>query len=323
MIMNNILLVEKNNINENDKPLSKLFLKNRIYLDNVQVENSLCYEEMLEIFLRENQFKFPDDEVFNQRVNAKMLFEIVYEFFKQLDDELFSNFISLFINKDKNIIFAANNPIKDFVGITYLNNDNIKIKMTRSKTIEDIFTLVHEYGHALNMKKNPKLYNNEARTHFEEIESIFLELILCDYLVNNGFNKDDINEVKKIIIENLINEAKDLYFKYNINRFIHVEQIKNIDNHFFKLLYQNKNITKDELRKVYSSSYEDVTKYVISSLFALELYDKYQINKEKTIEDYKNIISLDLYTHLDYLDAIESKLIVPNESDTFIRTLKK
>ena len=46
-------------------------------------------------------------------------------------------------------------------------------------------------------------------------------------------------------------------------------------------------------------------------------------NKEKTIEDYKNIISLDLYTHLDYLDAIESKLIVPNESDTFIRTLKK
>lgn len=195
--------------------------------------------------------------------------------------------------------------------------------MTRSKTIEDIFTLVHEYGHALNMKKNPKLYNNEARTHFEEIESIFLELILCDYLVNNGFNKDDINEVKKIIIENLINEAKDLYFKYNINRFIHVEQIKNIDNHFFKLLYQNKNITKDELRKVYSSSYEDVTKYVISSLYALELYDKYQINKEKTIEDYKNIISLDLYTHLDYLDAIESKLIVPNESDTFIRTLKK
>ena len=167
------------------------------------------------------------------------------------------------------------------------------------------------------------LYNNEARTHFEEIESIFLELILCDYLVNNGFNKDDINEVKKIIIENLINEAKDLYFKYNINRFIHVEQIKNIDNHFFKLLYQNKNITKDELRKVYSSSYEDVTKYVISSLYALELYDKYQINKEKTIEDYKNIISLDLYTHLDYLDAIESKLIVPNESDTFIRTLKK
>lgn len=321
--MNNILLVEKNNINENDKPLSKLFLKNRIYLDNVQVENSLCYEEMLEIFLRENQFKFPDDEVFNQRVNAKMLFEIVYEFFKQLDDELFSNFISLFINKDKNIIFVANNPIKDFVGITYLNNDNIKIKMTRSKTIEDIFTLVHEYGHALNMKKNPKLYNNEARTHFEEIESIFLELILCDYLVNNGFNKDDINEVKKIIIENLINEAKDLYFKYNINRFIHVEQIKNIDNHFFKLLYQKKNITKEELRKVYSSSYEDVTKYVISSLFALELYDKYQINKEKTIEDYKNIISLDLYTHLDYLDAIESKLIVPNESDTFIRTLKK
>ena len=298
MTMNNINIVEKKD-NENDKRISKFFLRNKIYLDNIKVENSLYYEEFLSTFLKENNYNSYQLEFFNQRVNAKLLFETVYEFFKQLDDELFINFISLFINKDK----------------------NIKIKMNRSKTIEDIFTLVHEYGHALNMKKNPKLYNNEARTHFEEIESIFLELILCDYLVNNGFNKDDINEVKKIIIENLINEAKDLYFKYNI--FIHVEQIKNIDNHFFKLLYQNKNITKDELRKVYSSSYEDVTKYVISSLYALELYDKYQINKEKTIEDYKNIISLDLYTHLDYLDAIESKLIVPNESDTFIRTLKK
>lgn len=322
MTMNNINIVEKKD-DENDKHIFRFFLRNKIYLDNIKVENSLYYEEFLSTFLKENNYNSYQLEFFNQRVNAKLLFETVYEFFKQLDDELFSNFFSLFINKDKNIIFAANNPIKDFVGITYLNNDNIKIKMTRSKTIEDIFTLVHEYGHALNMKKNPKLYNNEARTHFEEIESIFLELILCDYLVNNGFNKDDINEVKKIIIENLINEAKELYFKYNINRFIHVEQIKNIDNHFFKLLYQKKNITKDELRKVYSSSYEDVTKYVISSLFALELYDKYQINKEKTIEDYKNIISLDLYTHLDYLDAIESKLIVPNESDTFIRTLKK
>ena len=310
MTMNNINIVEKKD-NENDKHISKFFLRNKIYLDNIKVENSLYYEEFLGTFLKENNYNSYQLKFFNQRVNAKLLFETVYEFFKQLDDELFSNFFSLFIDKDKNIIFVANNPIKNFVGITYLNNNNIKIKMTRSKTIEDIFTLVHEYGHALNMKKNPKLYNNEARTHFEEIESIFLELILCDYLVNNGFNKDDINEVK------------DLYFKYNINRFIHVEQIKNIDNLFFKLLYQNKNITKDELRKVYSSSYEDVTKYVISSLYALELYDKYQINKEKTIEDYKNIISLDLYTHLDYLDAIESKLIVPNESDTFIRTLKK
>ena len=80
-------------------------------------------------FLKENNYNSYQLEFFNQRVNAKLLFETVYEFFKQLDDELFSNFISLFIDKDKNIIFAPNNPIKNFVGITYLNNDNIKIKI--------------------------------------------------------------------------------------------------------------------------------------------------------------------------------------------------
>ena len=38
---------------------------------------------------------------------------------------------------------------------------------------------------------------------------------------------------------------------------------------------------------------------------------------------YKEITNLDLYTNMDYIDVMESKLIVPNESDTFIRTLKK
>ena len=126
MTMNNINIVEKKD-NENDKHISKFFLRNKIYLDNIKVENSLYYEEFLSTFLKENNYNSYQLEFFNQRVNAKLLFETVYEFFKQLDDELFSNFISLFINKDKNIIFAANNPIKDFVGITYLNNDNIKM----------------------------------------------------------------------------------------------------------------------------------------------------------------------------------------------------
>lgn len=156
MTMNNINIVEKKD-NENDKRISKFFLRNKIYLDNIKVENSLYYEEFLSTFLKENNYNSYQLEFFNQRVNAKLLFETAYEFFKQLDDELFNNFISLFINKDKNIIFVANNPIKNFVGITYLNNNNnIKIKMNRSKTIEDIFTLVHEYGHALNMKKKSK-----------------------------------------------------------------------------------------------------------------------------------------------------------------------
>lgn len=142
MTMNNINIVEKKD-NENDKHISKFFLRNKIYLDNIKVENSLYYEEFLSTFLKENNYNSYQLEFFNQRVNAKLLFETVYEFFKQLDDELFSNFFSLFIDKDKNIIFVANNPIKNFVGITYLNNNNnIKIKMTRSKTIEDIFTLV-------------------------------------------------------------------------------------------------------------------------------------------------------------------------------------
>ena len=99
MTMNNINIVEKKD-NENDKRISKFFLRNKIYLDNIKVENSLYYEEFLSTFLKENNYNSYQLEFFNQRVNAKLLFETVYEFFKQLDDELFSNFISLFINNN-------------------------------------------------------------------------------------------------------------------------------------------------------------------------------------------------------------------------------
>lgn len=323
MIMNNILLVEKNNINENDKPLSKLFLKNRIYLDNLQVENSLCYEDMLTTFLRENKFKFSDDEVFNQRVNVKMLFEIVYEFFRNLDSEMFTDFFNLFANNKKNLIFVPVSPTKSCVGITYQRKDDVVIKMNRYKTIKDIFTLVHEYGHAINMKKNPDSYYDPVHQNFEEIESVFLELILCDYLEKQGFDKEDIDTMKIQIIEDLTSDVENVYFKYKINKFMHEEQIKNIDSNFFKELYQKRNITKEELRKVYKCSFEEIIKYVISTFYSLELYDLFLHNKDLALKYYKEIISLKLCSISDYIDVMESKFIVPNESDAFIRPLKK
>lgn len=319
----NINIIEKRN-NSEDKPISKLFLKNKINNDNIKVENSFCYEEMLAIFLSETKhLKLSNENFFSQSVNAKLLFDTVYDFFKDLDDELFHTFCSLFINKDKNVIFIPNNPLQNNNGVTYLNKNNISIKIFRYKTIEDIFTLVHEYGHAINMKKHPNLYNNNVRNDFEEIESIFLELILCDFLENYGFDKVDVQEVRKQIVENLIDDTNDLYFKYQINKFIHQQGIKNIDNEFYRELYRIKNISKSLLREKYRYSFDDLAKYVIGTLYSFELYDRFQLNKSKTISMYKEITNLDLYTNMDYIDVMESKLIVPNESDAFIRTLKK
>lgn len=319
----NINIIEKRN-NSEDKPISKLFLKNKIYSDNIKIENSFCYEEMLTLFLSEAKYlKLTNENFFSQRVNAKLLFDTVYDFFKNLDDELFRTFYSLFINKDKNVIFIPNNPLQNNNGVTYLNKNNISIKIFRYKTIEDIFTLVHEYGHAINMKKHPNLYNNNVRNDFEEIESIFLELILCDFLENYGFDKADVHEVRKQIVENLIADTNDLYFKYQINKFIHQQGIKNIDNEFYRELYRIKNISKSLLREKYRYSFDDLAKYVIGTLYSFELYDRFQLNKSKTISMYKEITNLDLYTNMDYIDVMESKLIVPNESDAFIRTLKK
>ena len=123
MTMNNINIVEKKD-NENDKHISKLFLRNKIYLDNIKVENSLYYEEFLSTFLKENNYNSYQFEFFNQRVNAKLLFETVYEFFKQLDDELFSNFISLFIDKDKMLFQGQlNKHHKDHMHINHLLNN--------------------------------------------------------------------------------------------------------------------------------------------------------------------------------------------------------
>ena len=63
--------------------------------------------------------------------------------------------------------------------------------------------------------------------------------------------------------------------------------------------------------------------YVISSLYAMELYDIYANNKEKALELYKKIITLDYSTYEDFINELSCLYIYPNETDTFIRTLKK
>lgn len=298
-------------------------LKNKIYKDNIEVENCLYYEEIIEQFLSENKLKFDNLYFFKEKVNENDLFTIVYDYFKTLDKDIFSQFYSLFLDRTKNIIFTSKCILKDYVGITYESKEDIIIKMKRQKTIEDIFTLVHEYGHAIILKNHPEYMQNYAKDHFSEIESIFLELLLYDYLESINFNNDDIKTMKNIFVKDLNNNISELDIKYKINRLFHIYSAKCVNKEIIKYILDRFNISKEKLSSIYFSPFSLQIKYVLGSLYSFELYDIYKYNKDKAFEDYKYITNLNLPTHTDYIDAIESKLIVPNESDSFIRTLKK
>ena len=74
---------------------------------------------------------------------------------------------------------------------------------------------------------------------------------------------------------------------------------------------------------MYSSPVEIDILYVISSLYAMELYDIYLKNKEKALDLYKQIIKLDYPSNEEFVNELSNLSIYPNKTDTFIRTLKK
>lgn len=74
----------------------------------------------------------------------------------------------MFKVRSNNVIFTKKD-LKDIEGFTSIKG-NIYITVNQKNTIEDVYTLVHEYGHALSMISNTE----KDRIHYyREIESKF------------------------------------------------------------------------------------------------------------------------------------------------------
>ena len=281
--------------------ISQSSIANKLRLLNLpkEVQEALLYNKISERHARSllslNDSKLQID-LLNRIIKEKLTV-------KQTEEE-----ISKILNENNN--FSIDNPSE----IKENNFESVKpVQEFLNIDIPEVISINQETTDE--KKSKPEIKNIEVDSlSINPFQENFMDKIK----EINEISSQDISEVmedkiEKLEFENKIKNKNDL----NLNDTQDINN-SNLENKIVNKISLHKVIEK--IRNCVNDLNVDNEKITVSEA---DLYDKYQINKEKTIEDYKNIISLDLYTHLDYLDAIESKLIVPNESDTFIRTLKK
>ncbi|MGN1378840.1 MAG: hypothetical protein ACI4XR_00340 [Bacilli bacterium] len=300
-------------------------LKKRIIEDNETINQINIFKNMISSFT--NKDIIGNEEIFNfsynTKVNTKDLFELTFDFYKKQDKRIFEIFEKFFNDRQNNVFFTSTPINNDFDGATFQFSgiDKVFIHINSHEDIRDVPLLIHEYGHAIAFYLNG--FDNIKYNSFEpfsEIESIFFEILSFDYL--DSIHLDDIDSYnkRKSYLVNLFCNAAIIENKFLIYNFIHTILNDKINYRAIKKEYY---INKSDLKNIYSSSIETKLKYVISSLYAMELYDIYLKNPDKAFNLYKKIITLNYPTYEEYINELSNLYLFPNETDTFIRTLKK
>ena len=298
-------------------------LNEQIEKENFYLNNNFIYEEMINSFLDNNEQVHNKKTKYNEHLNEDDLFTLTYDFFKNLDSDIFKTFTILFNNKENNISFIKDKINSRYIGYTkkYPNNF-IKIEMIKNNNITDLYTLVHEYGHAINHLNNDFNYTL-YRKPFSEIESTFLEILLSNYLEKNGFNQKDILYYNNFKFDSIYKDALFMKAKYLFLDFQNLNHLNCHNKNYYKEIKHMVNISKKDIKYLYSINSYELLPYVVSPLYAFELYDMYLKSKEKAMSVYKKIISFYSPSSIDIIKNLESFYLYPNETDTCIRYLKR
>ncbi|QAS70506.1 oligoendopeptidase F [Oenococcus sicerae] len=132
-------------------------------------------------------WKLDIDPELNPEVSIEDSYDYVMKATAQLGDE-YSQTIKNFL-KDRWVDFPANTG-KDSGGYTtFPYGVHPFILMSWTGRLSDVYTLIHEIGHAGQgalSAKNQSYYNYEPSTYYVEAASTFNELLLSDYLENQS-----------------------------------------------------------------------------------------------------------------------------------------
>ncbi len=282
----------------------KLNTRKYIAWDNSEIERrALSFKEHIYNSNIEEDIDIPK---LAKKYSKEDVFMLTHDFFATLDKEIFKKFLSAFKIRNSNVIFTKKD-LKDAGGYTDIKNDNIYIVAAQTETIDDVCTLVHEYGHALAMISNTE----GLKTHYyREIESKFLEILSCFYLMKN-INEEEPAKLINMFCARSQCMSDDTISKYQIYDFMKKENIFPYDNLLYKKIFQN-SINKDKinyktffmyLKYIYSNPFTYQACYAISDLYVYGLYDIYLNDPEKAFYLYKRILCKDNKSK-EYLESI-------------------
>lgn len=263
----------------------ELFEKYKEIRDKILSKYKITYDQIEEYFLDiDSIYKF-------KKYTTDECFEIAKDFFGNLDNIMYKNFLKLYKNKYNIIKVEEEKYDLEHDGcclfVEGLNKPYIWI--SDKEGIQKANNLIHELGHATSLLNNPKRII-EAKDNFgTEIESLFCELVFV-----NDYLKDK-NKVEQAIInlENLIinyGEIDSLINQKKIVDTLNQEKIK-IDKEFYKKIKKEHNLTKNKVNNAIMLDSMTYTTYLVSYMTALELLHIYKQDKKDALKILKSIIN--------------------------------
>ena len=282
----------------------KLNIKDYIAWDNIEIEKkALPFKEHIYNSNIEEDIDIPK---FSKKYSKEDVFMLTHDFFATLDKEIFKKFLSIFKIRNSNVIFTKKD-LKDAEDFTSIKNRNIYVTVNQKNTTQDVYTLVHEYGHVLSMISNSE---GDKMHYYREIESKFLELLSCFYLMKIINDDETAKLINMYCVSNQCMSDQTL-LKYQIYDFMNNEGVFPYDNLLYKKIYQNiiskRGFDYTEGNKVikfiYSNPFTYQASYAISDLYVYGLYDIYLTDPEKAFYLYKKVLCKDNKSKV-YLESI-------------------
>ena len=225
------------------------------------------------------------------KATPEEVFAHTAEFYKAIDPEIRDWFLEV----EKNSLLAVSkrsNSIleNDCNGITYFI-DGVKanlIIVRRNETEKMYGTMVHEYGHAVKNIVDPTAVNYEGYDLFDEIPSIFMELLAYEENMP-GYSKEMMDYLKYRAFGIYFNFAYQLdnhaYIAYQYERANY-----ETTSTFYRRLKSEEDIDIEDYRKSLDRTIFDDGAYVLSYITALELLHIYREDKREALKLFKKIL---------------------------------
>lgn len=289
------------------------------FQNNISSSNYLLGEFKKEypFLLLFNTKPFKQHKYHNISLSPNQILKIIQEFFH--DKSYFNSKINYLLTNSNSInFFTHTEPISATYHLISTNENYIFSQLTPN--ILSITTLSHELAHATSLLLNNNRFTNPNNIIFKEVESLFIELLACDFVdsyfsINDGLNRK--KELYNLIREDAINALKK---KEILNYYEYIQFLSPKDQ--LKYLHTiNKSYTSKYLLQIFNTKITSDFLYTISFLIAIELYYAYQDNPKYTLDILKNLIIYEEQDYYSYLNSLD--IHIGYHTNKLIKTLNK
>lgn len=139
--------------------------------------------------------------------------------------------------------------------------------------------LIHESEHVIDSTNNPKYYRNRL---VREIGSIFMELIGCDHLAK-VLKLDEDHLLRRFHLHSII-KNNSLYIPDKTSILKEVKKhIRLNENKILKIIENKCGFDQDYVNFLFSTNIVEDYYYQLSYMIAIELYEIYNIDKDRSL----------------------------------------